>query len=346
MKKIVVVMMMLVLLGSVSAWAGEISSAQPAPVEETETSSANLPIPANLPMIASTKALTSYAKERVAQASMFSGSAGPILPGGKTYVTVTLASQDIRQIADLLAKEKLSFRVLKPEVEQYLSASYCDENGLQLFYGSNSYRLEKGVDGTWPVPDWAKNIKLNLCQEVPIYVPGVNFAYANVGGRYVQINVWRNYVWFPTSLAGIAGQLIIGMMDGGGVSYDITSGEQSETVLIEASANVSVDNLVALDDPEVLYSLPTSVGGQGQNPLYQLVISDTRTIPLFGRTSEGELATGVYVRQVGTSELMYFDISIGALPFSAGTYDLWFVYPNFGQDEPVIPPSYDGGGMG
>ncbi|MCX6712065.1 MAG: hypothetical protein NT041_00030 [Candidatus Vogelbacteria bacterium] len=334
MKKTGLMFLLVVVLANVAMAGG--STPTPAPV---------ITMPTDMKMITSAKALESYAKEQVARAFVSAGSSGVIMPGGKPWVEVQGQSADIREIFDLMAKEILSFRVLDPTAEQYLYASFCDNLGYELFFGSNQYRLLPDGHGGWLVPSDAKKIILSLAQYVPIYVPGVDTAFAVMAdGQRFYCNIWDNRMFFPTSMAGMVGHIVVGAGNGS-TAYDMATGEIVVTTPVGLSAQTSIKGLITLDDPDVIESRPVSVDGQGENPLYQIKATVTKTVTLSAETSEGELSTGVYVREVGMSDLVYFDISIGAIPLSPGVYDLWFVYPNFGVDEPTIPP-YDGVGKG
>jgi hypothetical protein len=127
----------------------------------------------------------------------------------------------------------------------------------------------------------------------------------------------------------------------------MTTGATAPTTPVSESVQASIKGLITLDDPDVILSRPTSVDGLGENPLIQVKMSLGANVEVYGKTSEDEAATGVYVREIG-SEAVYYPLlpdQILSVPISAGVSDIWFVYPSFGQDEPSIPPYY-GGGMG
>ena len=318
-------------------------------------------VPSNMAMIVSSKALESYAKEQVAQAVSYGGSEGIILPDGRTVAQVVTNNPDIRVIQQLLGREVLSFRVADPNANQYFGAQLMDANGYCLFTGWNLFRLQKDYSGNWQVPPGAANVSTALVDPVPIRMPGASYAYAvvtdaNGNRQYVSFQVQNDYLFFPKSLAGLAGngwsgQMVISV-SGSAAVYDMGSGNPVPTVPVESAVQAGIDGLVTLDNPGQIVSNPQSVNGQGVNPLYQIKISGVRRVGLRGMTTEGEEAVGVYIRGAG-SEPVYCPITPGQMlhmTFDAiapgAVWDIWFVYPNFGNDEPSIPPNNGGVGMG
>gem|GEM_PF-2291851 len=314
--------------------------------------------PSNLWMIASSKALKSYALSRVAQAVSYGGSDGIILPGGKTWAQVYTNHADIRVIQNLLGKEELSFMIVDPEVNQYFYGQQMDDGGYGLFWGMTQYKLVKGKYG-WDVPAEAKNVNADIVSyQIPIYLPGLEWAYAvvNANGyqQYVNMQVHDNRLLFSTSLAGLAdvgwdGKMVL-YGQGNSAAYDMGSGENIPGTPINAAVQMAVKGLIMVDDPDQIASNPKSQDGKGENPVYQVSMSSAKKVTLSGKTTEGELATGVYVRKVGASAPTYYSITPGTgvvVPLDAGIYHIWFEYPMFDADNPSIPPWWWGdGGLG
>ena len=316
-------------------------------------------LPSNMWMLTSSKALESYAKEQVVQAASYGGSQGIVLPGGRTWAQVVTNNPDIRVIQQLLGQQVLSFRVADPEACQYLGAQLMDAYGYGLFWGWNSFQLQKDRYGTWQVPPGASSVEAQMTDPLPICVPGVSSAYAlvtdeNGNQQYVNLQVQNDHVFYPMALAGLAedgwaGQIVLTVGNNSAV-YDMGSGANVPTTLVESGVQAGIGGLVTLDNPNHIFSNPQSINGQGVNPMYQIKISGTKSVNLFGMTSEGEVATGVFVRGTG-GEPVYCPITPGQmlhLTFDAATdavWDIWFVYPIFGADNSSIPPN-NGGGMG
>ena len=334
---------MVMLAGSAMAAGG--------PVPPTPVSG---PLPDSLWMIVSKKALTSYAKERVAQAASYGNSASVMLPGGKTWAQVVTNSPDIRVITQLLGKEILSYRITDPTADQYFYAQLMDDAGWGLFWGWTQFKLENVKGFGWRVPKGATYVQADILSwQIPIYAPGVDNAYAVVvdkdgNQRYVYLTVQNGRLMYPTSLAGFAGQVIL---SGGAnaAAYNMGSGAVMPTTLVESSVQAAIKNLVPLDNPGQIISTPQSTNGQSENPWYQMKIAGIKNVTFYGVTSEGEVATSVVIRGIG-SEPVTVPITPGkplTVTFDAATdaiWDIWFVYPSFGKDTPVIPP--DQGGIG
>ncbi len=314
-------------------------------------------LPDSLPMIRSSMELLSWAKSRVCNAYAYGGSYGPVIPGGCTIVQVGKEDPDIRVISTLLSESMLDFRVVLPEEVCYLGASMADANGYQLFYGQSYFYLSQDGEG-WSVPQGAADITMQLVENVPIPAPGVNWAGLylkddNGNTTYRPISAGNGYIWFPQSLTGVtnAGWTAILTIynSKGGKVYDLRTGEAIAGTPVKVGVNASIERLVTLDDPLMVKDNPKSVNGQGRRGWYQVKISSTRAIILSGETTEGELAISVTIRNATESaESVTLEIPTGLdiLEFDEGVYDIWFEYPEFDRDEPVIPPYYYGGGMG
>jgi len=309
-------------------------------------------LPSNMWMVTSTKALESYAKQQVCFANSYGGSAGTILPGGKTWAEVATNHPDIRVIQQLLSNEELSFRVLDPEADQFFYAQLRDQIGYGLFWGWTQYKLARDKYGNWQVPNGATTVEMSLADQVPICVPGVQYAYViatnEYGQRqYVGLPVGNQRIMYYTSLAGMKGQLIVA---GAGVqrkAYDIGTGDEIPSTPIDQAVQAAIKGIICLDTPAEIRSNPESKNGKGLNPLYQVRMTSPSWTEMSGKTTEGEYATGVYVRKVGSwDEPVFYPCVRGTafVPLGFDVYDIWFVYPNFGNDEPSLPPWWYGGG--
>jgi len=293
-------------------------------------------MPTSLPMVSSVEALESYAKEQVRQAAAYGGSNGIVLPGGRTWAQVSASDPDIRVIQNLLASEALSFRVANPTEWHYFGAYLMDSAGYLLFSGFNGFYLDHDSQGNWSVPKSAPNISLELVGEVPIYLPGVSNAYALVtdqnGQRYEWMRVENDRLFFPVSFAGLttrggSGQLVL-TVGGDSEVFDLGSGNNIPTTSVESSVQASISGLIVLDDPIWVFSTDSE--------LYQVKITSESVVNFYG-TFEGEVATGVYIRPVGETQ-MYYPIQPGNwLPVQLwpGVFDIWFAYPVSGDSEPV-----------
>ena len=311
--------------------------------------------PASLP-IGSHLALMSYAKGAVAGASAYGGSGAIMLPDGRSWAQVATNHPDIRVIEKLLAKETLTFHIVDTEATYFFYGDLYDDAGHELFWGSSQFKLVDMKGPGWSVPTNATKVEVTMVSwAIPIHIPGVQSAYAVVteadGNRYyVGLRVEGDgYVFFPPSLTGLATQGWSGQMVlmGGGSSavYDMPTGDNQPTVVFDAAVQSSIKGLVTLDDPAQIISTPATVNGQGTNPLYQVAVTSSKSIKLYGMTSEGQIAKGVWVRQVGMPAV-YYPITLGtslSLPFSAGVWDVWFEYPDAFPETPSIPPYNDGG---
>lgn len=327
----------------------------------------NAPLPADLRMITSVKALTSYSKEQVAQATANGWSTGIVLPGGTSWAWVSAHDDDIRVITQLLAKEKLSYSIGDPRSQQFLGANLMDNMGYVLFQGQNSFYLEQDGDG-WKLPAGAANVKLRLNSYVPISIPGVNNAQAVVTDRYgnqqyVWINTYGDRMFFPTSLCGFSGQIRVTVGQNTGV-YDLGTGNNVPPTPVSAEVQATIDGLMVLDDPmEIVFdqsmpvppTVPKAGGGADPtqteavvNPIYQVGFTSPKVVSVYATAPNGEVATSLVVRKVGETMPAIYIINEGEMSqvaFTEGIYDVWFVFPTFGADEPMIPP-YGGGGMG
>jgi len=314
-------------------------------------------LPDSLPMIGSRLALFSYAKGQVASAQKWISCSGILT--GKTYASVNGSDPDVRKILASIVEDSLQFGMPDTSLRLTFGISLADSAGVQLFSGQNQFNTITGSDGWAALPYDADNVVLEMAKEIPISMPGITSAVALVKQpgqtvpQWVPLNVWsgnEGRLFFPTSLTGLAGagwsgELVVYTGGNTPTVYDMTTGASVDPVMFNISGKATLKNIVFLDDPSIIHVTPESVNGRGINPLYQITISVERTIGIYAETMEGEVATGVYICQSGDAEAAFFSTSVGALPFLPGVYDVWFVYPEFGNDEPVIPP-YGGGGMG
>lgn len=346
MKKVLVFAIVMVLASSAFA-AG-------APIPTTGPTTAQLP--ADMQMITSAKALMSYAKERVVEAAANGWSNGVNLPGGTPYVSVASSNPDIRVITQLLAKQALSFNIGDLKSLVYLEAALFDDERYTLFVGQNQFNLVNGPGG-WTLPAGAANIVMKLNSEVPIYVPGVSYAYVEVSNgdgtyQYVWIQTSGDRIMFPTSLCGFSGQLVLNVGQNT-AAFDMNTGASVPPTPVSAQVQASIEGLITLDNPmEIVFGSFGKAGGSiaVENPLYQASFFSPKTVSLYAVAPNGEVATSVVVRKVGDPTPTVYPIESGGsmtqLDFESGVYDVWFVFPSFGNDEPFIPPYYNGGGMG
>ncbi len=315
-------------------------------------------LPADMQMITSAKALMSYAKERVVEATANGWSNGVNLPGGNPYVWVTSSNPDIRVITQLLAKQMLSFNIGDPKSLVYLQAALFDDEQYILFTGQNQFNLVNGPGG-WALPAGATNIVMKLNSEVPIYVPGVSYAYVEVSNgdgtyQYVWIQISGDRIMFPTSLCGFSGQLVLNVGQNT-AAFDMSTGASVPPTPVSAQVQASLEGLITLDNPmEISFGLMGKAGGGPntpiENPLYQASFSSPKTVSLYAVAPNGEIATSVIVREVGNPMPTVYPIDqrgiFTQVSFESGVYDVWFVFPTFGEDTPYLPPYYNGGGMG
>lgn len=348
MKKVIMLMVGAMLLANVAVAAGDPG------VVVGGGSSLTAELPASLPMIKSSFELLSWAKSRVKNAYSYGGSYGPVIPGGRTSVQVGKDDSDIRSISTFLSESMLDFRVALPEEVCYFGASMADCNGHELFYGNNYFYLSQ--DGEeWSVPQGATEVTLQLVDNVPIPVPGVQWANMyikddNGNTTYRSINTWGGYIFFPKSLANMTNAgwtAVLTLYNGnGGKAYNMTTGEVIPGTQVKAGVKTNIERLVTLDDPTVVKDIPKSVSGQGRRNWYQIKITSATTVDFYGITTEGEVASRVSMRPATEAgETQSFDIVPGSwvpLELSPGVYDVWFEYPEFDREEPAVPPYYYG----
>ena len=348
MKKAIVLMIGAMLLVNVAVAAGD-------PGVVVGDSSLTAELPNSLPMIRSSFELLSWAKSRVKNAYSYGGSYGPVIPGGCTFVQAGKDDSDIRSISILLSESMLDFRVALPEEVCYFGASMADCNGYQLFYGENHFYLSQ--DGEeWSVPQGAADVTLRLVDNVPIPVPGVQWASlyikdGNGNTTYRSIDTRGGYIWFPQSLANTTNAgwtAVLTLYNGkGGKVYDMTTGEVIPGILVKTGVKTNIERLVPLDDPSVVKDTPKSVDGQGRRNWYQIKITSATIVDFYGITTENEVASRVIIRPATESgETQSSDIIPGQwkqVELGEGIYDVWFEYPEFDREEPVVPPYYYGG---
>lgn len=316
-------------------------------------------VPSNMWMVVSTTALKSYAKQQVRMANSYGGSGGIVLPGGRTWAEVATNNPDIRVIQQLLGREVLSFRVDDPEAPIYFYGQLRDGLGYGLFWGWTQFFLEKDSLGAWQVPTGAANVSANeTAYQIPIYIPGVSSAYAvirdaNGNQWWVYLPVQNDRVMFYTSLAGLldngwSGKMVLGVGTNSAI-YDMNSGTNIPTTLVALAVQMGIGGVEFIDDFLQIVSQPTSVNGQGVNPIYQVSVQESsKTVQVSGITSEGEVAAEVCVMKIGDLKPTHYPIPAGKtkvpVTFGQGIFDVWFVYPNAFPDAPSIPYQYYGGG--
>ena len=350
MKKIFAISVMMMLFASLVFAAG-------GSVSPTTSPTVTATMPTEMGMVVSKPELKSYVKERAVEAVAQGWSSGVNEPGGQPWVTVTAHDPDIRVLTSLLQKQSVSYYAGNAKDQQYWEANVFDDGRYVLFTGENPFYLD--ANGNPPAD--SLNITMKMVDAPPIYVPGVNNAYAmvyvNGGGspQYVWIQADGDRIFFPTSLCGFTGQLVL-TVGQNTAAFDLTTGANVPPIEISGAIQASIDGLITLDDPDSV-SFESGTKGKAaipemeENPLFQCKFSAVKNVALSATAPNGEVATKVYVREIGVNspDPDVINIPTGTAVnynFGIGVYDVWFEFPSWGQDQPSIPPYNGGGGMG
>lgn len=361
-KAVSMVMFFMILMMGTNTMAadGEASTAT-VPTTTTSATAASAIMPDSLPMILSEKAMLSYAKESIARGDKYVGGDGIIT--GITSAHVDASDPDARKIVAALKKQKLQFKVADTEnTTLSLGWSFSNAGNYQLFYGQNQCKLVSGPGG-WQIPEDSYFTTVKMVDQLPIYLPGATGATAivteaNGAKHYIGLQVTPDgYLFFPSSLAGLAGAgwkgyMAIYLANGGDPAvYDMATGEATDPQVIEDDNDDAIfDGVVFLDNPP---SITLGVGKAGipaTNPMFTATFTASQIATLYAVSPDGEVAEHVVVRKLnGIAKPLTYSITAGQMlriQFDANsTYDVWFQFDSWDPDVPVIPP-YWGGGMG
>ena len=338
-------MMVVVVLASMMAMAAGV----PTP---TTASAPTVTMPIRIPT--SLLELESFALGEVTHGVLYGGSAGAVLPGGTMVADVYATNPDIRVMLNELQQSVLSFDVGDPSAEQWVGENLLDQNGYQLFWGSNEFYPQENA-GNWAPPDWAMHISLQMNSEIPIAL-GIDEAHAivtdeNGSNRWVDLYVSNGQAFYPVWLLGANGQLVFTPVGGGTPTiYNLnTGGQVPPTPVKDKGVQSAIANLIILDDPEnIVLGGVGKAGGGMINPLYQVTLTSANdALSVQATAPNGEEAVAVTYRLVAGGEPVTAQIpGRGSLSLDAGVvYNIWFTFPTWGVDQPAIPdyPPCEGG---
>ncbi len=252
---------------------------------------------------------------------------------------------------------------------------YSDVDGNCTVYGAENVTAEK-VNGVWVIP---RTVNLRVPDYmVPLPIPkgsvvnnaGVRIYDANgniVGYRNCPVSTAQSgqqYLQYPgwvtgdqLALDGQTAELQMTESDGAGGSFTIvidpsTGGEKIQAVVEGSLDPAIVGREYLATNQNILVTIP-SQNSVGINPLYQLPISQTVTVTVRAKTSEGEVAPSFQYRRLkddnGPGDTEWQPSPTGPFTFEPGTYDIWFDgWPQFHEDanHQMWDYYYGGGGGG
>lgn len=282
--------------------------------------------------------------------------------------------------------ETIQSQTLKYHVTElgnvYLCINLINGDGYGTFYGYKNTEIVTNGAGGVLLKD--NTIQLEMSKEVPIkikmgssdeYIYQIIVKIFDGNGNLINersLRISRNsdgrlIFYYPTAYLGnilaekgYSAEIIlrgINQITGETITsaYNPTTGQQ--IVGYDGSDSMSkttIKDMVYLsDNSDVVVKIATT-NYVGKNPTYQLTLTETKDLKVYGKTTEGKVAKGVMLRQfddygniIGEE---HFDnmTTIWGLP--AGTYHLWF---DWTDGDLIDPEWYDwyynwsyNGGMG
>ncbi|MEI6191046.1 MAG: hypothetical protein WCP24_01590 [bacterium] len=262
-------------------------------------------------MVSGRGAMLAYAKRSVSGSVGFwsISSVGESSVTNYAYVNLTGDGDVFKVIAGLKTQE-VSISVARATDRVGISESINTKEGWSILSGYNYGYLEKNSKGDWVVPPSLLIVKLRLNYQSPIYIKGAVSAKIitrDENGNVVDtsnLDVYNGIVLFPNQFLGRNGELAVTVDQGGGryttVVGDLRDNKKTDVVTVSAKVDSLIDGLIILPDDSAYFDvMPESNEGHGESPLICGKFTKSMTFLLHAKTTEGQVARGVWYRQDG-----------------------------------------------
>lgn len=340
------------------------------PVQPPTTPTKVLPVmtPENqvaLEMIGSKDKLRTFAVE---QAFNVSVSINTQLPSGNSYAYVRLDEATDACIESTIRGVSLSFGVVNPKDWVWTWAGVFNSDGDQLFNGSKQYTLvgPSAVDGSYSMPDGYGDVVLELGDEIPIRISGVESATVtdlDENGKTQashSLRVRDGKVYYPRQLAGENRMFSAYVTNrkkwpttddifvGNWLYWNVgNGGTPMQSVSHDVELTGSIKGITPMTDTDVSVVVPT-FGGYGNNQTVELKVTNHFTSKVSFWTTEGKWFRSAWVRKAGTTNWILRAPSLDAtrnmisfdLPVQTGVY---YIIPIWSEGDLVVPedPYYE-----
>lgn len=303
-------------------------------------------------------ALRSYLEERSVGAYVaISGEHVYPDTGNSTWVVVPEASG----LASAVRNVSLSASFDPQYPDFWTRVQYYDIDGNVTIYGYESVTAEEN-NGVWTiptsvtlrVPNYA--VALPLPSDEDIYAVCVKIYDSKgqlVGYRNCEIftaQSGQKYIWYPGWITGDqlalnnqTAELQATVSDGQGGYYttvvDPSTGSEKVTdSKVELGLNPIIEGREYLAPNQNISVIIASTNSVGINPLYQLPITQSITVTVKAKTSEGEVSVRFWYRRLAQDDkggdIEWQSSPAGYIHLEPGVYDIWFEWVNFHE---VVP---------
>jgi len=336
---------------------GQNTPQPPTSTEPSPTTSPTTMVQQPLPMLISRQALKTYVEE---QAATVLSAINTVFPSdNQNYGFVEVKEKTAAGIIDAIHGVSMSVDVVNWLDPLYLQASAFDKDGVQLLSGFSQFYLVPNPYGGYSMPKDYENVKLKMCKNPPVTIPGAQSAFVDVLGDNGEtiaqhsLQVGENgKVFYPEQLAGENAILVV-YSNNQWLYWNIRSGMPIQpTEFVGLRLNPSIEGVVTMTDSDVLVAVPTS-NRNGTNLTAELKVTKTGQNPEVSFwTTEGSWFQNAMVRKAGESEWVLYTPVLnrdrGLISFrlelpAIGTY---FIIPTWENGDlvepydPYVPPVY------
>jgi len=339
MKKLKIVLSVMVLVGTLFTGM-------------TAVAANNAGLPDKLPMLASRPEMISYQVNSSHRAFM-QVYGNRLIPGGRPYTWLYNSNPD--KLAQSVTSYKLDYHVTELGPIG-LSVEWQNDDGYTTFIGytntetimtdsgkvvlkvtslepemvSEPYIKLQSEDGTFIYSLLMKifDQQGNLVEQKQLY----SYSSRNEnGGVMVQMPV--AYLGDALARNGYTAEFCVGVYnpntgESATVAYNPTSGEVIPGYDGEATiGSVNLKGTVRLTDSDVFAKVVTT-NAVGENPLYILTLTATKSVTVYAKTSEGKVAKGCKIKLIDetgkTIAEQYVPNGSNLSGLGAGLYHIWF----------------------
>jgi len=263
-------------------------------------------------MVSGKSAMMAYAKRAAVSGSVGFWSVSSVGESSVTnyaYVNLNGGGDFLKVIAGLKTQE-VSISVARATDRVSVSESINTKEGWSILSGYNHGYLEKNRNGDWVIPPNLLKVPLRLNYQSPIYIKGAVSAKIitrDEDGNVVEtedLEVYDGTVLFLNQFLDRNGELAVTVYLGGG-NYktfvgDLRDNKKTDVITVSANVDSLIDGLIILPDDSAYFDvMPESNEGHGESPLICGKFTKSMTFLLHAKTSEGEVARGVWYRQDG-----------------------------------------------
>ena len=342
MKKIMAVLVFVLSLGIVDAWA------------DTNGSLGKIPT-------SSVNEMTVYSISNAAYVCMNIGSNLGL--GTNAYITALVNKPTVAVMLQTINSQKLGIDVKNPCDLLYGSVYVFDKDWNYLIYGSHAFYLGEDPAGKYFLPTGYGALELDLWNKSAfIYAPGVNNVQIDILGANGQSSSFYSLTvvpgvgfYFPEQLAGTNAIITAWVTDNSGwheLSWTVKDGASITGQHFDIQQKASMAGFQTFEDSNVIVSVP-SVNGTGREVWAELTSSKSQWLRVSFCTTEGKWFKRLKVQEAGTTNKMeYVPVFDGGnkswyfnTPVHSGVYYLIPVFDP--QDfsttqDPWCPPVYVG----